>query len=56
MAMRAARSVTAGLSQVAQMSPGERARLVRELRHQYPAFRALLTQVTVARGDRKSVV
>ncbi|RCW39829.1 hypothetical protein DFQ14_11493 [Halopolyspora algeriensis] len=50
MAMRAGRSVTAGLSQVAQMPPGERARLVRELRQQYPAFRALLMQVTIARG------
>lgn len=50
MAMRAGKPVTAGLSQVAQMPPGERARIVRELCQQYPAFRSLLTQVTVARA------
>ncbi|MDR7300702.1 hypothetical protein [Haloactinomyces albus] len=50
MAMRAGRSVTAGLSQVAQMPPRERARLMRELRQQHPMFRSLLTQVTVARA------
>ncbi|GAA2779937.1 hypothetical protein [Saccharopolyspora taberi] len=50
MADRAAKPVTAGLSQVAQMDRRERARIVRQLCQQYPAFRSLLTQVTVARG------
>lgn len=50
MAMRAGRSVTAGLSQVAQMPPRERVLLMRELSQQYPTFRSLLTQVTVARA------
>lgn len=50
MAMRAGRPVTAGLSQVARMDPRERARTVRELCRNQPAFRSLLTRVSVARG------
>jgi hypothetical protein len=50
MAIRAGKPVTAGLSQVAQMDRRERARIVRQLCEQYPAFRSLLTQVTRARG------
>lgn len=50
MAFHAGRPVTAGLSRVAQMDRRERARLVRELSRQHPAFRSLLRQVTVSRG------
>lgn len=48
--MRGGRPVTAGLSQVARMGPRERARTVRELCRNQPAFRSLLTRVSVARG------
>lgn len=50
MAIRAGRPVTAGLSQVAQMDRRERARIVRQLCQQHPAFRSLIKQVTIARG------
>lgn len=50
MAFRWGTPVAAGLSQVAQMDRRERARIVRQLCQQYPGFRALLRQVTVARG------
>ena len=50
MAIRAGRPVTAGLSQVAQMDRRERARIVRQLCQQHPAFRALIVQVTRARA------
>ena len=50
MAIRAGEPVAAGLNQVAQMDRRERAQLVRQLCRQHPAFRSLLTQVTVARG------
>ncbi|GAA0518966.1 hypothetical protein GCM10011581_08780 [Saccharopolyspora subtropica] len=50
MAHRAAEPVTAGLSRLAQLDRCERARIIRQLCHQYPAFRALLKQVTIARG------
>ncbi len=50
MTIRAGEPVTAGLSRIAQMDRRERARLVRQLCHQYPAFRSLLTRVSIARG------
>jgi hypothetical protein len=50
MAIRAGKPVTAGLDQVAQMDRRERARVVSQLCEQYPAFRSLLTQVSMARG------
>ncbi|GAB3275716.1 hypothetical protein [Parasphingorhabdus pacifica] len=42
--------VAAGLSQVAQMDRGQRARIVRQVCDEYPGFRGLLKQVSVARG------
>jgi hypothetical protein len=50
MANRAAKPVTAGLSRLAQLDRRERARIIRQLCHQYPAFRSLLRQVSIARG------
>lgn len=50
MAFRWGTPVAAGLSQVAQMDSRERGRIVRQLCQQYPAFRSLLRQVSVARG------
>lgn len=50
MAMHAGDAVSAGLSQVAQMDRRERTRIIRQLCAQHPAFKALLVQVTVARG------
>ncbi|MBB5155539.1 hypothetical protein [Saccharopolyspora phatthalungensis] len=50
MVNRAAQPVTAGLSRLAQLDRRERARIIRQLCHQYPAFRSLLKQVTIARG------
>lgn len=50
MAFRAAQPVTAGLSRLAQLDRHERARLVRQLCHQYPAFRSLFRQAIIARG------
>jgi hypothetical protein len=50
MAIRAGEPVTAGLSQLAQMDRRERARIIRQVCHQYPGFSSLLTQVAVARG------
>ncbi|MEV0704386.1 hypothetical protein AB0I53_41620 [Saccharopolyspora sp. NPDC050389] len=50
MANRAAKPVTAGLSRLAQLDRQERARIIRQLCHQYPAFRSMLKQVTIARG------
>ncbi|MEU6269290.1 hypothetical protein [Saccharopolyspora shandongensis] len=50
MANRAAKPVTAGLSRLAQLDRHERARIIRQLCHQYPAFRSMLRQVTIARG------
>lgn len=50
MAHRAARPVTAGLSQLAQLDRRERARIVRQLCRHYPTFRTLLRQVSIARG------
>lgn len=50
MAIRTGKPVAAGLSQVAQMDRRERARIVRQLCQQHPAFRSLITQVTVARA------
>ncbi|MEV0086054.1 hypothetical protein ACWEV3_27000 [Saccharopolyspora sp. NPDC003752] len=50
MANRAAKPVTAGLSRLAQLDRRERARIIQQLCHQYPAFRSMLRQVTIARG------
>ncbi|MCI2419188.1 hypothetical protein MOQ72_17215 [Saccharopolyspora sp. K220] len=50
MANRAAKPVTAGLSRLAQLDRRERAEIIRQLCHQYPAFRSLLRQVTIARA------
>jgi hypothetical protein len=50
MAIRAGEPVTAGLSQLAQMDRRERARILRQLCHQYPVFRTLLTLLTVTRA------
>ncbi|WP_010306030.1 hypothetical protein [Saccharopolyspora spinosa] len=50
MANRAAKPVTAGLSRLAQIDRHERARIIQQLCHQYPAFRSMLKQVTIARG------
>ncbi len=50
MAVGASEPVTAGLSQVAQMDRRERARIVRQLCKQYPAFRTLLNRVAWARA------
>ncbi|GAA4619415.1 hypothetical protein [Saccharopolyspora hordei] len=50
MANRAAKPVTAGLSRLAELDRRERARILRQLCEQYPAFRALLKQVSVARA------
>ncbi|MGI8307764.1 hypothetical protein [Saccharopolyspora sp. ASAGF58] len=50
MANRAAKPVTAGLSRLAQIDRHERARIIQQLCHQYPAFRSMLRQVTIARG------
>ncbi|MGP4018269.1 hypothetical protein [Saccharopolyspora sp. 5N708] len=50
MTNRAAKPVTAGLSRLAQLDRRERARIIRQLCHQYPAFRSLLRQVTIARA------
>ncbi len=50
MTMRADGPVAAGLSRVARMHPRERARTVRDLCSDQPAFRSLLTRVSVARG------
>lgn len=50
MAIQAGKPVAAGLSQVAQMDRRERSRLASQLASQYPAFRALRTQIALARG------
>lgn len=50
MAFRWGTPVAAGLSQVAQMDSRERGRIVRQLCQQYPTFRSLLRQVSIARG------
>ncbi|MDI2028494.1 hypothetical protein QFW96_07720 [Saccharopolyspora sp. TS4A08] len=50
MSFRAAQPVTAGLSRLAQLDRGERARLVRQLCHQYPVFRSMFRQALIARG------
>jgi hypothetical protein len=50
MANRAAKPVTAGLSRLAELDRRERARILRQLCEQYPAFRTLLKQVSVARA------
>ncbi|GAA4829202.1 hypothetical protein [Saccharopolyspora rosea] len=50
MADRTTAPVTAGLSQLAQMDRRERARVMRHLCHQYPAFRSMLRQVSIARA------
>ncbi|RRO16201.1 hypothetical protein EIL87_14215 [Saccharopolyspora rhizosphaerae] len=50
MAHRAAQPVTAGLSRLAQLDRHERARIVRQLRHEYPAFRSMFRQAVVARA------
>ena len=50
MADRTTAPVTAGLSQLAQMDRRERARVTRQLCQQYPAFRSMLRQVSIARA------
>lgn len=49
MVIRAGKPVAAGLSQAAKMSQRERARIADQLGQQYPAFRALQSQVAMAR-------
>lgn len=50
MAKRAAQPVTAGLSRLAQLDRHERQELVEQLCGQYPAFRSMIKQVSIARG------
>ncbi|MFC7340786.1 hypothetical protein [Saccharopolyspora griseoalba] len=50
MAKRAAQPVTAGLSRLAQLDRGEREELIAQLCRQYPAFRSMIKQVSIARG------
>ncbi|MDA3629801.1 hypothetical protein [Saccharopolyspora oryzae] len=50
MANRAAKPVTAGLSRLAELDRRERSRILRQLCEQYPAFRSMLKQVSIARG------
>jgi hypothetical protein len=50
MAKRAAQPVTAGLSRLAQLDRSEREELIGQLCRQYPAFRSMIKQVSIARG------